>query len=251
MKTNQKWMLCFIVTLLFLGNRPALATDTTMDPVALIGQHLQLDSRIHATGVQINRKGDTILISGSVMSLAEKQLVEETVERTWGKNYSAKDLKVIPPSVPDYEIQRNIATAIPAHCQVEIHDLGIEVKDGNVTLKGTTNALHHQTIAAYVASNTKGVKSVTNNIRVVGKRQSDQLLLENIRSILNPYVKENGIQVDITVSEGKVTLRGEVTSYDQSRYIRQTAENVRGVVSVEDKMRRESRTWGRNGGGRY
>lgn len=244
-------MKTFIATLLILGSTPVLATDTTMDPVALIRQHLQLDSRIHATDVQINRKGDSIVLSGSVMSLAEKQLVEETVERTWGKNYSTKDLKVMPPSVPDYEIQRNIATAIPAHCQVEIHDLGIEVRDGNVTLKGATTALHHQTIAAYVASNTKGVKSVTNNIRVVGKSQSDQLLRENIRSLLDAYLKENEVQLDIAVNNGKVTLGGEVSNYDQARYIRQTAENVPGVVSVEDKMRRKTRTWERDAGGKY
>ncbi len=250
MKTNKKWLLCLVITISLLGNRPVLATDTTMDPVALIGQHLQLDSRIHATNVQINRKGDTIILSGSVMSLAEKHLVEEVVERTWGKNYSAKELKVVPPSVPDYEIQRNIATSIPAHCQVEIHDLGIEVRDGNVTLNGRTNALHHQIMAAHVAANTKGVKSVTNNIRVVGKRQSDQLLLENIHALLDSYTKENEVQLNLAVDAGKVTLRGEVTNYDQARYIRQIAENVPGVVSVEDKMMRRTR-WDRDAGGRY
>ncbi|MBI5299180.1 MAG: BON domain-containing protein [Deltaproteobacteria bacterium] len=265
MKTNKKWMVCFIIALFISGSHPARATseqgerkveaptalplegatrapmiDTAMDPVALIRQHLQLDSRIHATDVQINRKDDSLILFGSVMNLAEKQLLEEIIERTWGKNYSTKELKVNPSSVPDYEIQRNIATAIPAHCQIEIRDLGIEVRDGNVTLKGTTNALHHRIMAAYVAANTKGVKSVTNNIHVIGKRASDQLLAENIRSLLDSYLKDSDIQLRVAVNNGKVTLGGEVSSYDQTRYIRQTAENVPGVVSVEDKMTRKT-----------
>lgn len=251
MKIAREKGILFLAFLLFVLPVPLLrATDVGSDPVLLVKQQLQLDSRIQAAHIQVGIKGNKVILAGVVASLAEKQLVEEIAKRIMGEDYSIAGLNVVPPPVPDLEIQRAIAASIPAHCQIQIHDFTAEVKEGKVVLKGRTDALHHRVLAEHAVSNIRGVKSVANQILVVGNRTSDALIRENILSVLDSYFKENGIGgVRVSVSDGKVTLNGTVENYDQERYIKESAEKVAGVVSVKEGIfiRRPSREIGRWG----
>ncbi|MDO8527233.1 MAG: BON domain-containing protein [Deltaproteobacteria bacterium] len=228
--------------LLILGfcSGPALANDLTIDPVISVKRHLELDTRLHASDIQVSQKKGEIILTGTVESLQEKQLAEEVTQRIVGYNYSIAGLKVKPPFVPDTKIQNEIDIAVPAHCQVEIHDLQITVHNGNVILKGRTNALHHKMVAEYVATNIRGVKSVTNNIIVSGPKESDTLIRENILSLLSPYFKENNLDsVGAVVKNGNVTLSGRVDNFDQIRYIKEVSQNVPGVVAVRSELKKK------------
>ena len=171
-------------------------------------------------------------------SLAEQDLAEEIVKQVVGNNYSVAKLKVTPPFVSDNEIQKNILTSVPAHCLVEIHDFQAQVQQGNVTLNGRANALHHSRIAEFTARNTRGVKSVANRIQITGPSPSDQLIEESVFALLNPYLKQNDIRINVDVKNGVVKLTGEVKSYDQERTIKETAQNCKGVTKVESQLKR-------------
>lgn len=229
-----------ILFCLVLGNNNKAIAAVGADSITAVKQQLSLDSRVNASNIQVNLKAGKIVFSGTVSSLAEIKLIGELTDRVVGNHYSLSGLTVSPPFVPDAEIQKAIAVSIPSHCQTDIKDLQISVVGGVVKLSGSTNALHHKMMAGQVAENTRGVKAVTNAILVSGHRASDKLIRENILAVLNPYLIKNGIgSLNVTVEDGRATLKGDADSFDQEKYIKETAENVPGVVAVKSELKRK------------
>lgn len=66
---------------------------------------------------------------------------------------------------------------------------------------------------------------------------SDAEIRDRIREVLTGELRLDLRRVDVVVEGGAVTLVGTVKSENQQRAITVAAENVRGVVSVEDKTR--------------
>jgi osmotically-inducible protein OsmY len=136
---------------------------------------------------------------------------------------------------------------------VKLQNFDVQVKDGNVTLLGQTESLHHSTMAGYVASNVRGVKSVTNRIIVNDNRASDKLIRENISAVLDDYLKKNDINwLGIATKNGTVTLSGTVGSYEQERHITDVVQRLPGVVSLQNKLIIRSASFNQGeAGGRY
>lgn len=244
----------FLVIASMLGSsRFAGAEGVAPNTALLVQKYITLDSRIDSSNIRIADQGRKVVISGTVGSVIEKQLVEEVVKSVVGNDYSLGGLKVVPPLVSDADIQRSIEAAVPSHCQVKLQNFNVQVKSGNVTLLGQTDSLHHSTMAGYVASNVRGVKSVTNRIVVNDNRASDKLIRENIAAVLDDYLLESDINgLGIAVKNGAVTLNGTVSSYEHERHITDVVQRLPGVVSVQNKIVIRSSSFGtRDGGGRY
>lgn len=236
-----------------LGGVAAHAAEEASSMAPQVQKYINLDSRIDSSNLHITDKGNKVVISGTVGSMIEKQLVEETAKSVAGSDYTASGLKVVPPLVSDADIKRSIEASVPSHCQVKLQNFDVQVKDGNVTLSGQTDSLHHSTMAGYVASNVRGVKSVTNRIVVNDNRASDKLIRENIAAVLDDYLLESDINgLGIAVKNGAVTLNGTVSSYEHERHITDVVQRLPGVVSVQNKIVIRSSSFGtRDGGGRY
>lgn len=196
---------------------------------------LALDSRIDAGSVKVVKKGSKTDVSGTVQSLGEKLLVKELLDEGGIKNIDVSKLKVVPPQISDVEIRKSIMVAVPAHCLVKIDDFDVIVKNGNVTIRGVTGALHHKNMAEYVASYTKGVRSVRNLmvVDVSGTSFTDRKIEENLRF---RFTQNNlGSSLDIFVKNGLVTLKGNLADVDQKKKMLELAETAPGVARVVDK----------------
>lgn len=244
----------FLVMVSVVGNMPLIAAENApFNAAPIVQKTISLDSRIDASNIRIASQGNKVVISGTVGSLIEKQLVEEAAKSVVGSDYSVSGLKVVPPMVSDVDIKRSIETSVPSHCQVKLQNFEVQVKDGNVTLSGQTDSLHHSTMAGYVASTIRGVKSVTNRIVVDDNRASDKLIRENISAVLDDYLKKNNINwLGIAVKNGAVTLSGDVGNYEQERHITDVVQRLPGVVSLQNKLIIRSENYGqRDRTGRY
>lgn len=248
------FILFFIVIASMLGSlRFVGAKSVAPNDVPLVQKYIALDSRIDSSNIRIVDQGHKVVISGTVGSVIEKQLVEEVAKSVVGNDYSLSALKVVPPVVSDADIQRSIEAAVPSHCLVRLQNFNVQVKDGNVTLLGQTDSLHHSTMASYVASNIRGVKSVTNRIVVNDNRASDKQIRENIAAVLDDYLKKNDVNwPGIAVKNGAVILSGTISSYEQERHVTDVVQRLPGVVSVQNKMVIRNSNFGqRDRGGRY
>ncbi len=93
------------------------------------------------------------------------------------------------------------------------------VSDGKVTLSGSVTSWAEADQAQLLATETKGVKSVTNNLAATyANKRSDDAIRKDVEAALARDVYLSGLPISVSVKEGVVSLEGEVgTAYQKER----------------------------------
>lgn len=124
----------------------------------------------------------------------------------------------------------------------------VDTKDGRVTLSGTVNNEDAKVLAASLARNTRGVRSVDNQLKIDGKSTGDSVkstARDTEKAVADAWittkVKSNflyssnvsGGDIKVDTKNGKVTLSGKVSSGAERALAIELAKNVRGVKDVD------------------
>jgi len=131
----------------------------------------------------------------------------------------------------DAQIQADVLEELKWEPRLQPNEIGVIVKDGVVTLTGTMTSY----TAKYAA--VRGVKAVANEIEVKlfpGTERSDADIAEAVvraveRDALIPIEK-----LDVTVSDGWVTLRGNVEWHYQREDAYEVVRRIAGVKGVRN-----------------
>jgi osmotically-inducible protein OsmY len=147
----------------------------------------------------------------------------------------------------DAQIQADVLEELKWEPRLQPNEIGVIVKDGVVTLTGTMTSYTAKFAAEEAAHRVRGVKAVANDIEVKlfpGTERSDAAIAEAVvraleRDALIPIEK-----LEVTVSDGWVTLRGNVEwhyqredAYDVVRRIA-GVKGVRNLIVVKPKVSR-------------
>jgi osmotically-inducible protein OsmY len=122
---------------------------------------------------------------------------------------------------------------------VRSNEIGVAVKDGIVTLTGWVESYLQKTAAQEDAHHVLGVKAVANDIEVRLPGAAERTDTDLARAALNALKWDAGIptdKIDITVSHGWVTLKGEVDHYFQKRDAERALERLSGVRGVSNLL---------------
>lgn len=127
----------------------------------------------------------------------------------------------------------------------------VETKSGRVVLTGNVESKDAKELAGRLASNTRGVVSVKNQLVVDDKstttdsiKNSANETSKNVADIwITTKVKSNflysnnvsGSDIDVSTNAGIVTLKGTVNNGAERTLAIELAQNVRGVKAVEAK----------------
>lgn len=138
----------------------------------------------------------------------------------------------------DEQIQRDVLDELDWDARVHSNEIGVAVKDGVVTLTGWVDSYTKKWVAEEAAHRVRGVKAVANDIEVrllsFAERTDTDIAAAATRALewdaLVPIDK-----LDVSVSKGWVTLRGEVEwqyqKEDAERVVRRLS-GVRGVINL-------------------
>jgi osmotically-inducible protein OsmY len=136
----------------------------------------------------------------------------------------------------DEEIQKDVLAELKWDAQVLPNEIGVSVKDGVVTLTGWVDSYLKKWSAEEAAHRVPGVKAVANDIEVrLATERTDADIAEAAVHALewDAFVPSGKVQV--TVSKGWVTLKGEVEwqyqKSDAERVVRRLA-GVKGVTNL-------------------
>jgi osmotically-inducible protein OsmY len=138
----------------------------------------------------------------------------------------------------DADIQRDVLGELKWDARVQPNEIGVVVKDGIVTLTGWVDSYAKRWAAEEAALRVRGVRAVANDIEVRLPSSSERTDADIAAAALRALEWDAFIPTDrvkVTVSNGWVTLEGEVDwAYerdDAEREVRRLT-GVRGVTNL-------------------
>jgi len=137
----------------------------------------------------------------------------------------------------DEAIQTDVLEELKWDAHVRPNEIGVAVKDGVVTLTGWVDSYLKKMAAQEAAHRVPGVKAVANDIEVRLPGFAERTDTDLAAAVLNALRWDAAIptgKVDVTVSQGWVTLKGEVEYAFQKRDAERAVRRLSGVKGVSN-----------------
>src|SRR6266705_6314610 len=139
----------------------------------------------------------------------------------------------------DENTQRNVLEELKWDIRVRPNEIGVVVKDGIVTLTGWVDSYLKKPAAEEDAHRVFGVRAVDNDIEVRLPGFAERTDADLAAAVLNALRWDAAIpadKVDVTVSQGWVTLKGEVEYGFQKRNAEPAIDRISGVRGVSNLL---------------
>ena len=133
----------------------------------------------------------------------------------------------------DEQIQRDVLAELKWDARVQPNEIGVSVKDGVVTLTGWVDSYSKKWAAEEATHRVYGVKAVANDIEVrLPTERTDADIAAAVVQALKWDALLSIDKLDVTVSKGWVTLKGEVEWQFQKLDAEQVVRRLSGVKGV-------------------
>jgi osmotically-inducible protein OsmY len=137
----------------------------------------------------------------------------------------------------DEEIQRDVLRELKFDASIQPNEIGVAVKDGIVTLTGYVDSFLKKWAAEEAAHRVHGVRAVANDIEVklaTSAERTDADIAAAVTRALEWDAYVDVDKLDVTVSKGWVTLKGEVEWGFQRADAERVARRITGVRGVSN-----------------
>jgi osmotically-inducible protein OsmY len=186
--------------------------------------------------VSVNDEG-IVNLRGTVGSLRQRREAAEAAKRVYGVQEVKNKLDVRPligDRRGDAVLRGEVLQALTLNSLVP-GGIDAKVKDGIVTLAGKVNWNFEREEAETTAGNVRGVRGIRSELVLVpGAKEID------VKGAIEQALKRNAtIDADsfsVETSDGKVTLRGSVSSWAARDAAIEAAWSVPNVTHVEDNI---------------
>ncbi|MBD3161465.1 MAG: BON domain-containing protein [Candidatus Eisenbacteria bacterium] len=179
---------------------------------------LLYDPRVLSFNPEVTVANGTVTLAGTVDNLAARMAAEEDARNVVGVRRVRNYLKVRPDQITlDETLKGQVVDALRQDPYLERWQIDVRVEGGWVYLDGLVENSFERRKAEEVVQKVPGVVSVVNNIDFEHEwtMKSDWEISQNVTEHLfwSPYVDED--QVDVSVTDGVVTLSGTVDTWGE------------------------------------
>jgi osmotically-inducible protein OsmY len=218
-------------------------------------------TQLRDSDISISSKNGTVTLKGTVDSVDQKRLAEDTAQGLPGVTRVDDMIKVRnePKESSDDWIAMKVRGALLFHRNVSITDTKVTVRNGVATLTGLADNEAEKALAAEYAADVKGVEKVDNRIEVgtrrsdaissdsanhkgstsersVGEKIDDASITAQLKYALGVRRSTSALKTEITTREGVVTVTGEAQNGAEKDLVTQLAKNIGGVREVHNEM---------------
>jgi osmotically-inducible protein OsmY len=139
----------------------------------------------------------------------------------------------------DEQMQRDVLDELKWDARVHPNEIGVAVKDGIVTLTGEVDAYAKKWAAEEAAQRIRGVTAVANDVDVKlpssSQRGDADIAAAAVRALEWDAVVPID-KLDVTVSDGWVTLKGELAWQFQRSDAERVVRRLAGVKGVSNQI---------------
>ena len=137
----------------------------------------------------------------------------------------------------DREIQEDVLNELRWDSRIHQEEVGVQVDEAVVTLTGTVDSWAKKLAAKEAAHRVMGVRDVADDVRVQlpgSLQKTDTEIAQDVRFELELDTYDAEQSIRSTVSDGLVTLEGQVNTLMQKEDAARAIRNVRGVKGVNN-----------------
>lgn len=205
----------------------------------LVIEELDFEPSIDSSNIGVAATGGVITLTGHVNSYAEKTAAEKAAKRVRGVHGVAQEIEVRYPEekkIADDQIAGRALDILAWNVQLPAGVLQVTVSGGWVTLTGEVEWYYQKQLAELAVRKLSGVTGISNLIRIVGGTHSADVKMR-IENALRRSAELAARNIHVEVANGRVTLSGTVSAWNQRRLAEDAAWAVPGVHAVEDNLR--------------
>lgn len=263
----RQFMFASAILLTMAPSQKILAADplaSSIDDVrreSQIATSYALNPYLRANNLRVSVQNGKAILTGKVDEKISKELASEIALGVSGITDVDNQIVVEANYLPQYRKDgfgnkiddASISAAIRSKLQwtKDVDSVGTDVstQNGRVTLNGNADSQAAKDIANRLAMNTRGVTSVTNNLKVrenlmtdaekakakiedKSHNISDSWITAKVKTSFMYSSNINGGDIDVSTNGGVVTLTGKVASGVERTLAIEMAQNIRGVKSV-------------------
>jgi osmotically-inducible protein OsmY len=193
---------------------------------------------LHAAEIGVIVKNGIVTLTGTVDSYSKKIEAENAAKKVAGVKAVVEEIDIDYGHfgvTSDEEVAEEVVKAFQSSMSVPDEKVKVKVENGWVTIDGTVNWDYQRRASKSAIVNLKGVKGVTNSIKIKSEVK-DEIEKKEIEKALqrNWAIKSDDIYVDVNNNE--VKLSGVVDSFYEKDEAERIAWNAPGVWSVNNEL---------------
>ena len=203
-----------------------------------VADELFWDPKVDSGGIAVSADDGTVTLRGTVGSFREKREARKAAERVYGVLFVNNDLDVrilTEHRREDADVRGAVLQALMLDTLVP-ETVEATVKDGIVTLTGTTTWQYQRNEAEFVAGNILGVTGVQDEIHLDNPVPDAGDVKQSIKKALQRDAKLDADSISVESTNGTVRLTGSVGSWSEHDAALAAAWAAPGVVNIDDRV---------------
>lgn len=198
----------------------------------------QLEEKMQESAMDINVfcKDGYVHLSGIVDVLAEKIKSEDVTRSIDGvRKVENKITIAMDSNITDKHMVKEVTNKLREHN--DLNGVSAKVHDGVANLIGSTHTLKEAKEACSIASQSRGIKDVVNNINVETHGQYDDSTLSSRVASALSTTDLSYMDIGHRVKNGKLTLSGFVNNRQEVELAKEICMGVEGINKVINRLK--------------